>query len=65
MIRNRTICKQVDMTDNDLSILLHLSLSIEPRKTDRRDADIMRLRTAAHTRGASPVDIQTVVLNLE
>ena len=64
MNHNRTICNQIDMTDNDLSILLCLSTPIEPRKTDRTDAEIMLLRTNARNRGASPVEIENNVLAL-
>ena len=61
MIHNRNVCKQVDMTDNDLLILLHLEIPVEPRKHDRQDASIMLARTKAHNRGATPAEIQDTV----
>ena len=64
MIHNRKVCNQVDMTDNDLLILLGLSIPIEPRKTDRTDAEIMLLRTKAHNRGGTATEIQNNVLAL-
>jgi len=65
MIHNRTICKQVDMTDNDLLILLNINIPCEPRKEDRLSAEIMLARTKAHLRGATPAEIQRNVARLE
>jgi hypothetical protein len=61
MIHNRTINRadnQVDLTDNDLLILLYLKTPVEPRKYDRQDAAIMRARTLAHNRGATATEIE-------
>ena len=65
MIHNRNVCKQVDLTDNDLLILLHLGVPVEPRKTDRQDAAIMKLRALASDRGATPAEIQANVMRFE
>ena len=58
MLTNRKTCRQVDLTDIDLDIMLKLSTPIESRKDDRMDSAIMLARTSAHGRGANPVEIQ-------
>jgi len=65
MIHNRNVCKQVDMTDSDLLILLHLGIPCEPRKTDRLSAEIMLARTKARLRGATPAEVQRHVAMYE
>lgn len=53
---------QVDMADQDMDIILTLSIPIEPRKEDRQDALIMLARTRAHGRGATPAEVEANVL---
>lgn len=60
MIHNRNVCNQVDMTDDDLNIFLGLALMCEPRKGDRKDAEIMLNRTK---QDAKPAEIQRLVFN--
>jgi len=57
-----TDCTQVDLTDNDLLILLHLGVPCEPREQDRRDAAIMHVRTVAHLRGDTPQEMERNIL---
>lgn len=65
MIHTRNICKQVDMTDEDMSILIGLKLACEPRKADRRDFHIMRCRDAARVRGyKSPIEVEKSIFNV-
>jgi len=63
MNKNRTV--QIDMSNEDMDILLGINLPVEPRKHDRQDAAIMHLRTTAHGRGATPAEIERNVLALE
>jgi len=54
-----------EYTDIDLLILLRLGIPCSPLKYDRQDYHIMRLRTAAGLRGATPSEIQGNVIGFE
>ena len=65
MIHNRKICDQIDMTDEDMDILLRLNVPIEPRHTDRRDYFLMCCREAGKARGyISPLQLQNSIFCL-
>lgn len=49
MIHNRTVCRQVDWTREDLDILLGLKTPCEPRADDRKDARLMSYVAAGKT----------------